>query len=181
MKRWRKWINAIFSIALFLSLFCTYFLLYDYGKITARLGNYYKQEWFFYFLTVVSALAALYALFNFIRVLVLPTLNSYVIDKDEDGEMLITSRAVENNVYSTLENFNEVKKSDVDVRVNNGSKHEISTKVTCGVQEGIDLNSLGNKIKNDVSSNLENFTGYPVKEVNVEFYDIKEESGKRVM
>lgn len=95
--------------------------------------------------------------------------------------MLITSRAVENNVYSTLENFNEVKKSDVDVRVNNGSKQEISTKVTCGVQEGVDLNSLGNKIKNDVSSNLENFTGYPVKEVNVEFYDIKEESGKRVM
>lgn len=181
MKRWRKWINAIFSIALFLSLFCTYFLLYDYGKITARLGSYYKQEWFFYFLTVVSALAALYALFNFIRVLVLPTLNSYVIDKDEDGEMLITSRAVENNVYSTLENFNEVKKSDVDVRVNNGSKQEISTKVTCGVQEGVDLNSLGNKIKNDVSSNLENFTGYPVKEVNVEFYDIKEELGKRVM
>ena len=181
MKRWRKWINAIFSIALFLSLFCTYFLLYDYGKITADLGNFYKQDWFFYFLTVVSAIAALYALFNFIRVLVLPTLNSYVIDKDEDGEMLITSRAVENNVLSTLENYNEVKRSDVDVRVNNGSKHEITAKITCGVQEGIDLNSLGKRIKNDVSFNLEKFTGYSVKEVNVEFYDIKEESGKRVV
>lgn len=181
LKRWRKWIDAIFSIALFLSLFCTYFLLYDYGKITAQLGEFYRQEWFFYFLTTVSAIAGLFALFTLIRVIVLPSLNSYVVDKDENGEMLITSKAVENNILTTVDNYNEVKKSDVDVRVNNGSKHEISAKVTCGVREGIDLSLLSKQIKRDVSSNLEELTGYSVTKVDVEFYNIKEDSGKRVV
>ena len=181
LKRWRKWIDAIFSIALFLSLFCTYFLLYDYGKITAQLGSFYKQEWFFYFLTIVSAIAGLFALFTLIRVIVLPSLNSYVVDKEDDGEMLITSKAVENNILTTVDKFGEVRKSDVDVRVNNGSKHEISAKITCGVREGINLNSLGKQIKEDVSSNLEELTGYSVTKVDVEFYNIKEDSGKRVV
>ena len=181
LKRFSKCIDAIFSIALFLSLFCTYFLLYDYGKITAQLGSFYKQEWFFYFLTIVSAIAGLFALFTLIRVIVLPSLNSYVVDKEDDGEMLITSKAVENNILTTVDKFGEVRKSDVDVRVNNGSKHEISAKVTCGVREGINLNSLGKQIKEDVSSNLEELTGYSVTKVDVEFYNIKEDSGKRVV
>lgn len=95
--------------------------------------------------------------------------------------MLITSKAVENNILTTVDKFGEVRKSDVDVRVNNGSKHEISAKVTCGVGEGINLNSLGKQIKEDVSSNLEELTGYSVTKVDVEFYNIKEDSGKRVV
>lgn len=95
--------------------------------------------------------------------------------------MLITSKAVENNILTTVDRFGEVRKSDVDVRVNNGSKHEISAKVTCGVREGINLNSLGKQIKEDVSSNLEELTGYSVTKVDVEFYNIKEDSGKRVV
>lgn len=95
--------------------------------------------------------------------------------------MLITSKAVENNILTTVDNYYEVKKSDVDVRVNNGSKHEIRAKVTCGVREGIDLSLLGKQIKRDVSSNLEDLTGYSVTKVDMEFYNIKEDSGKRVV
>ena len=182
MKRWRKWVNVIFAIALLLAIFCSYFLMFDYGKVTNTLAGYYGEGWFFYFLTIVSILGALFALFIFIQAIALPTINNYLIDKDDSGEMLITSKAIENNVLTTVNKYPGVKNSSAIVKVNNGKKaHKINTKVTCGVYEGEDLNSLGNTIKEDVANNLETFTGYPVDKVDVKFYDIKKDSNKRVV
>ena len=92
MKRWRKCINIIFSIATLLAIFCSYFLIFDYGKVTATLENFNRQGWFYYFLTVVAILGALLALYVFIKTLALPTTNDYLIDKSDSGDMLIRDR-----------------------------------------------------------------------------------------
>lgn len=181
MKRWRKWIDIIFAIALLLAIFCSYFLIYDYGDVTATLSKYQTEEWFYYFLTIVSIIGGLFALFILIKAIALPTINNYLIDKDKSGEMLITSRAIENNALTTVNKYPEVRNSRADVKVNNGKNHEITAKVICGVYDGEDLNSLGNLIREDVAENLEVFTGYPVNKVDVEFYDIKKDSNKRVV
>ena len=181
MKRWRKWIDVIFAIATLLALFCSYFLIFDYGKITTTLDNYNKQGWFYYFLTVVAILGALLALYVFIRALALPTINNYIIDKDDSGEMLITSSAILDNVLTTLSKHPEIRNADAVIKVKNGRSNEINTEVKCGVYEGENLNSLGQMIKEDIAKSLETFTGYPVNKVDVEFYDIKKDSNKRVV
>lgn len=182
MKRWQKWVQVIFAIATLLVIFCSYFLLFNYGKVTTRLRGYFGQEWFFYFLTVVAILGALMALYIFIQALVLPTINNYVIDKDDSGEMLITSKAMENNVLTTVSRYPGIKNSSAVVKINNRkNSHRINAKVTCGVYEGEDLNSLGNRLKEDVANHLETFTGYSVNKVDVKFYDIKKDSNKRVV
>lgn len=181
MKRWRKWVNAIFAIALLLTIFCAYFLVYDYGDVTATLGSYKTQSWFYYCFTVLAIISALFALIIFIRAIALPTINNYVIDKDKSGEMLLTSHAIENNVISTVNKYPEIRNSKADVKVNNGKGHEITAKVICGIYDGENINSLGEIIKNDVKESLEVFTGYPVNKVDVEFYDIKKDSNKRVV
>jgi hypothetical protein len=181
LKRWRKWINVIFAIATLLAIFCSYFLIFDYGKVSTTLDNYNKQRWFFYFLTVVAILGALLALYVFIRALALPTINNYIIDKNNSGEMLITSKAILDNVLITIRKYPEIRSSDAIVKVKNGKSNEINTKVKCGVYEGENLNSLGQIIKEDVAQSLETFTGYPVNKVDIEFYDIKKDSNKRVV
>lgn len=181
LKKWQKWINVIFAIALLLAIFCSYFMIYDYGKVTTVLNNYQTKTWFFYCFTIVSILGALFALVVLIRAIALPTINNYVIDKDKSGEMLITSRAIENNVLDTVNKYPDVRESKANVKVRNGKSNEISAQVLCGVYEGEDLNSLGSAIKEDVTDQLEIFTGYPVNRVDVKFYDIKKDSNKRVV
>ncbi len=182
MKRWRKWINVIFAIATLLAIFCSYFLVFNYGKITATLAGYLQQEWFFYFLTVVAVLGALLALYLLIQAIVLPVTNNYVIDKDNSGEMLITSKAMENNVLTTVNKYPGIKDSSAAVKVKNGkNSHNIDAKIICGVYEGENLNSLGNVMREDVAKHLETFTGYPVNKVDLKFYDIKKDSNKRVV
>lgn len=181
MKRRRKWINIILSIATLLAIFCSYFLIFDYGKITTTLKNLNRQGWFYYFLTVVAILGALLALYVFIKTLALPTTNDYLIDKSDSGDMLISSRAILDNVLTTVRKYPEIRNSDAIIKVQNGDSNEINTMVKCGVYEGENLNSLGQTIKEDIARSLETFTGYPVNKVDLEFYDIKKDSNKRVV
>lgn len=181
MKRWRKWVDIIFAIATLLVIFCSYFLIFDYGKVSAKLHYYYSKGWFFYFFTIVAIIGALLALYILIRAIVLPTINNYVIEENDSGQMLITSKAMLDNVLTTVRKYPEIRNSDATVKVRNGNSNEINTKVKCGVYEGENLSSLGDAIKEDIAKSLENFTGYPVNKVDVEFYDIKKDSNKRVV
>lgn len=181
MKRWRKWVNVIFAIATLLVVFCSYFLLFDYGKLSEKLQSYYSKEWFFYFFTVIAILGALLALYILIRAIALPSINNYVIDENDSGKMLITSKAIVDNVLSTVSKNAEIRQTDAIVKVQNGKSKEINTVVKCGVYEVENLNALGNTIKENVAQSLEKFTGYPVNQVDVEFYDIKKDSNKRVV
>ena len=110
-----------------------------------------------------------------------PTLKNYIVDKDETGQILITQNALTSNVESTLENFRQVKNSEVNVLVNKSKSNEITADILCGVYAGEDLATLGAAIQRSVKDELEKFAGYPVEAVKVEFYNIKSETGKRVV
>ena len=181
LKRWRKWVNVIFAIATILVIFFSYFLLYDYGKLSSKLQSYYNRQWFFYFFTVIAILGALLALYILIRAIALPSINNYVIDENDSGKMLITSKAMVDNVLSTVRKNPEIRQTDAIVKVQNGKSKDINTVVKCGVYEVENLNALRNTIKENVAQSLENFTGYPVSKVDVEFYDVKKDSNKRVV
>lgn len=181
VRKWQKWINTILALILLLTLFVSYFIIFDYGSITDQMRTYGQQEWFYYFLTTITIISGLLGLYLLIRVIVSPSLKNYIIDKDKSGEILITSRALESNVISTLERHPEVRNAQVDVKVKNSGNNAINTKVLCGVYQGDDLNTLGNTIQREVKESLEKFTGYPVNDVNVKFYDIKLDTNKRVV
>lgn len=181
MRKWKKWFNAILSIILLLTLFTTYFIIYDYGKVTNYLLNISTKNWFFYFLTTITIISGLIGLFMLLKAIFSPTLKNYIVDKDETGQILITQNALTSNVESTLENFRQVKNSEVNVLVNKSKSNEITADILCGVYAGEDLATLGAAIQRSVKDELEKFSGYPVEAVKVEFYNIKSETGKRVV
>ncbi len=166
---------------LLLTLFVSYFIIFDYGSLTEQLRAYGQEDWFYYFLTTITIISGLLGLYLLIRVIVSPSLTNYIIDRDKSGEILITSRALESNVLSTLDRHPEVRNAQVDVKVKNSGNNEIRTKLLCGVYQGEDLNVLGETIKQEVKEGLEKFTGYPVEMVDVKFYDIKLDTNRRVV
>lgn len=181
MRKWKKWFNAILSIILLLTLFTTYFMIFDYGEVTYYLVNLSSKTWFFYFLTTITIISGLIGLYILIRAIVSPTLKNYIVDKDEAGRILISQNALESNVKTTLGKYGKVRNSQVDVVVNESNSNEITANIQCGVYAGEELALLGSQIQRDVKDELEKFSGYPVKEVKVEFYDIKSDSDKRVV
>lgn len=171
MKSWEKFLRVIFALIILLTVFFSYFMIFDYGAISRRLIMVYREDWFFYFFTTICALTALFALFYIIRAAVAPSVKDYLVDEDKEGKLLITKSAIESNVRSAANSFSAVRETRSDIDIINGDDPKIKASLKCAVPGGTDLKGLGENIKDRVKLSLENFTGYTVESVNVEFHD----------
>jgi len=157
-------------------------MIFDYGDITNRLIMISKEDWFFYVYATLAALTALFAIFYIIRAAVAPSVKDYLIDEDKEGRLLITKTAIEANVRSAANSFQAVRETKGDIDIINGDDPKIKASLKCAVPGGMDLKNLGERIQDRVRLSLENFTGYTVESVNVEFYDFdKNSSNKNVV
>lgn len=157
-------------------------MIFDYGSITQGLRNISGEEWFYYLLTVLSIITALGGLIFFILGLAAPSLQNYLRDEDKMGELYIAKSAIESHVRSTANQYPEVRNTKVDVDIRNGDSPSIHANLDCGVSDQtIGLDALGNEIKAEVKRSLEEFTGYPVSNVKVKFFDFKKNNNQRVV
>lgn len=181
MKSWKKFIFIVFGIVLLLSVFLTYFLIFDFGSVSHYLLRMVNTLGYFYLLSGLSAIVVLGAIIMILGALTAPSLKNYLKDSDKNGEIYITKAALESNVRSTANSFPQVRNTMTDVHIVQGKNPQIRTKVNCGVIDASDLNHLGKEIQGRIKEQLENFTGYPVKDVEVKFYDIRKNANQRVV
>lgn len=181
VKGWKKFLLIIFAIVLLLTVFFTYFLIFDFGSVSRYLYQWVNTAEYFYLLTALSGIVTLGAVIMILRAALAPSLKSYLKDSDKDGEMYITKAALESNVRSTANSFSEVRNTMTDVKIIQGQNPKIRTKVNCGVLNAQDLNHLGKEIQGRIKEQLENFTGYPVESVEVKFYDMKKDTNQKVV
>lgn len=178
----RKFVYAVYGIIVLLTVFLSYFLIFDYGGITQSLRSISGEEWFYYLLTVISITTAIGALIFFIVGIAAPSFKNYLRDTDKMGELYISKAAIESNVRSTANQYPEVRDTNVDVDIKNGETPSIYAAVDCGISvQAVGLDTLGNEIKAELKRSLEEFTGYPVSNVKVKFFDIKKNNNRRVV
>ena len=109
------------------------------------------------------------------------SLSDFLISKDKDGEVMISTDALENTVKRTVDKYEDIRTSNVNVRVNNSSEPYMNCDVEVGVRDMSNVGGLGENIKNDIKTNLETLTGYKVKDITVKFLDLAKSTNKRVV
>ena len=178
----KKFVYVIYGIIVLLTVFLTYLMIFDYGGITQSLRSISGEEWFYYLLTVLAIITAIGAFIFFIVGIAAPSLKNYLRDTDKMGELYISKAAIESNVRSTANQYPEVRDTNVEVDIKNGETPSIYAYLDCGSSDqAVGLDALGTELKAEVKRSLEEFTGYPVSNVKVKFFDIKKNNNRRVV
>ena len=181
MSGFKKFVHILFSILLILFSLVMFFTVFNFGQVSYNLRELMMNEVCFYILAVIGALILLGALIIMFKAILSDNLSDFLISKDKDGEVMISTDALENTVKSTVNRFNDVRTSNVNVRVNNSNEPYMNCDVEVGVRDMSNVGGLGENIKNDIKTNLETLTGYKVKDITVKFLDLAKSTNKRVV
>lgn len=181
MSGFKKFVHILFSILLILFSLVMFFTVFNFGQVSYTLRELMMNEVCFYILAVIGALILLGALIIMFKAILSDNLSDFLISKDKDGEVMISTDALENTVKSTVNKFNDVRTSNVNVRVNNSNEPYMNCDVEVGVRDMSNVGGLGENIKNDIKTNLETLTGYKVKDITVKFLDLAKSTNKRVV
>ncbi|MDU4671903.1 MAG: alkaline shock response membrane anchor protein AmaP [Finegoldia magna] len=181
MSGFKKFVHILFSILLILFSLVMFFTVFNFGQVSYNLRELTMNEVCFYILAVIGALILIGALIIMFKAILSDNLSDFLISKDKDGEVMISTDALENTVKSTVNKFNDVRTSNVNVRVNNSNEPYMNCDVEVGVRDMSNVGGLGETIKNDIKTNLETLTGYKVKDITVKFLDLAKSTNKRVV
>ena len=181
MSGFKKFVHILFSILLILFSLVMFFTVFNFGQVSYNLRELTMNEVCFYRLAVIGALILIGALIIMFKAILSDNLSDFLISKDKDGEVMISTDALENTVKSTVNKFNDVRTSNVNVRVNNSNEPYMNCDVEVGVRDMSNVGGLGENIKNDIKANLETLTGYKVKDITVKFLDLAKSTNKRVV
>ena len=181
MSGFKKFVHILFSILIILFSLALFFTVFSFGQISYNLRELMMNEVCFYIVSVVGALVLLGALIIMFKAIFSDNLSDFLISKDKDGEVMISTEALENTVKSTVNKYNDVRTSQVNVRVNNSKEPYMNCDVEVGVRDMSNIAGLGENIKEDIRLNLENLSGYKVKDITVKFLDLTKSTNKRVV
>ena len=181
MSGFKKFVHILFSILLILFSLVMFFTVFDFGQISYNLRELMINEVCFYIVSVIGALVLLGALIILFKAIFSDNLSDFLISKDKDGEVMISTDALENTVKSTVNKYDDVATSHVDVKVNNSKEPYMNCDVEVGVRDMSNIGGLGENIKNDIKTNLETLSGYKVKDITVKFLDLAKSTNKRVV
>lgn len=181
MSGFKKFVHILFSILLILFSLVMFFTVFNFGQVSYNLRELMMNEVCFYILAVIGALILLGALIIMFKAILSDSLSDFLISKDKDGEVMISTDALENTVKSTVNKFNDVRTSNVNVRVHNSNEPYMNCDVEVGVRDMSNVGGLGENIKNDIKANLETLTGYKVKDITVKFLDLAKSTNNRVV
>lgn len=181
MSGFKKFVHILFSILLIIFSLVMFFTVFKFGQASYNLREPMMNEVCFYILAVIGALVLLGALIIMFKAILSDNLSDFLISKDKYGEVMISTDALENTVKSIVNKFNDVRTSNVNVRVNNSNEPYMNCDVEVGVRDMSNVGGLGENIKNDIKTNLETLTGYKVKDITVKFLDLTKSANKRVV
>lgn len=184
MRKGKKALDIIVAIIILIFACICFFSIYGnlIGMDSAQqsLLSALNQEWGFYVLAVLASITAAYALFLFLRALIVKTRERSIRMKNADGEVYLTESSVESVVDYSVRSFHQVSRPDVEVSIHGGKNPTIRSKVACMVRGQEDLQALAEKIQSRVREDLETYVGFPVGDVEVTFTDPDEPETEKV-
>ena len=181
MSGFKKFVHILFSIILILFSLVMFFTVFNFGQVSYNLREFMMNEVCFYIFAIIGALVLIGAIFIMFKAILSDNLSDFLISKDKDGEVMISTDALENTVKRTVDKYEDIRTSNVNVRVNNSSEPYMNCDVEVGVRDMSNIAGLGENIKEDIRLNLENLSGYKVKDITVKFLDLTKSTNKRVV
>lgn len=172
LKRFFILVMALLTLALTIigALLLTNFS--NLGAVIVRSATY--GSWQFITLAVLLGLVALGALIMLgIGIFARGKLHT-LTEECENGTIEISRVALESAARNAIEAEGTYVIDDVRVKIINGSTPSMFARATLGVENEQNLAELGSRLQEKIKQSLENFSGYVVSGVDVEFFDISE-------
>ncbi|ARJ50336.1 alkaline shock response membrane anchor protein AmaP [Staphylococcus lutrae] len=159
------------------------FMYVDYQPIKQYQNYFYQFNWFDPLLIGLAALLILIGLILFFRAFK-PTYRKPGLYKDySDGHIYISRKSIENTVYDTLRQYENVRQPNVVSKLynkKNDSFIDISTDFFVP-SESTHIQSLVEEIRADIKESVERFSELHVKSVKVNVRDQRKDNGPRVI
>ncbi len=170
--------RTIYLVFVFSALISTGFLSYLFFDpwSNARLVLQYlvQHQWIPYVLLGLLIIELLGILVVLGVALFTPHKSSQITDDTGQGKIQISRMALESNARKSAGSFQGITCDDAEVRIINKRKPFMRVYVDATSHGVTDLARAGLLVQEAVKSNLENFTGYEVKEVQVRFYQAED-------
>lgn len=174
LSKFNKTLRTLFSLLIIIST-AFFFLLLEgvaaFGYQVQTIENYLREfadtQYGFYTISIVSGLIILSALILMLSTVARPTSKSSLTLVDEDGKVELTDDAVEAYVYRSLQNFPQLKNSEVNCKILDGKTKKINAKIKSTVYNTTDLTNLASEIKDKIKNDINLFIGKQIADVNV--------------
>ncbi|MDO5713620.1 MAG: alkaline shock response membrane anchor protein AmaP [Tissierellia bacterium] len=184
MRKGKKALDIIMAIViLFFSVIfylAAYGYRYNWDKISQSLSSFLIMDSVYYIMTVLGGLLVIYAIFIFLRAIISKTVLPAVKMEMETGNVKITEESVESVVKTSLKRFPQISEVEKDVKLFGGDQPHINIQVSCATRSTQNVNTLGEEIQNSIKSDVENYSGLPVKDIEVNFHEPTDTSKVKV-
>lgn len=128
-------------------------------------------------LIVLAALVLLFAAVICLYALFSPGKKTRLIDKSEDGIIVISRAALEHSVKNSIERIGNLSCEKVRVHIIQRRIPRLEVKVRIVVSGAKQLADLARELQEHIKLSLEHFSGYQVSKVKVDLLDAADVSG----
>ncbi|XVG95496.1 alkaline shock response membrane anchor protein AmaP [Eubacteriales bacterium KG127] len=174
MSKFNKTLRILFSLLIIIATAFFFILLEGveaFGYRIETIENYFREfaatEYGFYTISIMCGLIILGSLILVLSTVARPTSKSNLTLVDEGGKVELTDDAIEAYVYKSLQNFPQLRNSEVNCTILDGSNKRINAKIKSTVYNTTDLTTLAAEIKDKTKSDIDLFIGKPIADVNV--------------
>ena len=94
MSGFKKFVHILFSILLILFSLVMFFTVFNFGQVSYNLREFMMNEVCFYIFAIIGALVLIGAIFIMFKAILSDDLSDFLISKDKDGEVMISTDAL---------------------------------------------------------------------------------------
>ena len=174
MSKLLKVCRILFSILTLCVAACFFLAIYGSRLFDGRVERLFRwcygfTEWKYspYIIGAVCALLGLGALILLIATLVKPTSAHSLTLALDGGKICLTDQAIETYVKKSLEEFWQIRESNVRCRIYKSGKTRVATDIQMALDTDRDVKTIAQDVQTKVLEDLRQFLGNDVAEVNI--------------
>lgn len=183
MSIFKKILWILYGLVLIATLAVFYLSTYHFGYETVygTLNYFVRSANGFYVISALTGISALGGMILLLLGIFKRRTGRNLEINYRDGSVFVTQEAMINNIRHTLSQFPVIRNSDIRTRVRQGKNPSVNVKIDSEIYVDTDLNALGDRVKQQVQSELGNLVGVPVSDVAVTFHKMNPETRSRVV
>ncbi|MCO4339695.1 alkaline shock response membrane anchor protein AmaP [Staphylococcus agnetis] len=177
MKRLKNFILGLLIVVIVGFLL---FMYIDHQSVKQYQNYFYQFNWFQPLLIGLAGFLILIGLILFFSVFK-PTHRKPGLYKDySDGHIYISRKSIENTVYDTLKQYDDIRQPNVISKLHNKKNHSyIDIKADYLVPTSTtNVQTLNEKIRNDIKESVEHFAEIPVRNLEINVRDQRKNSNE---
>ena len=179
MRKGKKVLHILLSIVLILYLILTFGNFY---------GGWYGMEPFanwvsrmketaagFVFLSILAGILLLFGLYLLIRGIFAKTIVPFLKLDYDKGTVTVSETTIESVVRSCLKDHREIRRAEIKPKLYDSDEKYIEIDLENEILPGTPVDQLGKILQNQIKREVENFTGIPVRNVDLSFAEVERE------